>query len=418
VPLSTLGAPDELPRVEQRIRAAATRVRSALGLGEEPLSWSASGVRAERIAGLMKASSLVELEIAPKFLGCSSPGWREDFFLAATLSKYGHVFPRERLAAAAGARGDLASLLARWIIESFWANHRRPLRTYSWHGIEEFAIDGEADPEEFVASQPDGFRQQVLLFDRRNIFNSVIRQSALALSPEVTDPTLRNQLGRILERLGYQPSPPSRLPSRVPTRSASWQSLYEISCLVLEGFGVTFDPRRLIGAPGFVMDTWRVWQDLVGLGLRIGSPPGHVHLQARTTLGIGERRGAAPHSICVTPDIVLITNPNERVVVDAKYKGRVIAKRIRVAEADLYESLAFARGHRLSKVILVYPRVASAVHSPAPIGTTSVFERIHVDDVRITAVEVEVRGLSGRNGLRTFAKGLTDGVRGAAGPNP
>jgi 5-methylcytosine-specific restriction enzyme subunit McrC len=417
VPLAALVGSDDLPHIEQKLRAAGTRVRSVLGLEDDPVTWTAAGIRAERIAGLIKVSALLELEIAPKFLGCGSPTWREDFFLAATLSKYGHIFPRERLAAAAGARGDLASLLARWIIESFWANHRRPLRTYRRHRVEEFAIDGEVDPEEFVAPQPDGYRQQIVLFDRQNAFNSVIRQAVLTLTSEVTDPALRGQLGRVLEHVGYQKATPRRIPARLPSRSGSWQSLYEVSRLVLEGFGVSFNPRRIVGAPGFVVDTWRVWQDLVGLGLRIGAPPGHVQLQARTTLGTGQRRNEETRTICVTPDVVLAISGNERVIIDAKYKGRVAATRTRVAESDLYESLAFARAHNLQKVILVYPRVASTANPSEPVGTASVFDEIQVGDVRIAAVEIEVRGLSGRNGLRTFAKGLTDGIRAAAGPN-
>src|SRR5205807_10107836 len=114
-----------------------------------------------------------------------------------------------------------------------------------------------------------------------------ILAAVIALIPEVRDPSLRAQLGRVASQLGLQAPLPRLYPIRVPNRSNRWQPLYELSDLVLEGFGVRFDPRKFLRAPGFVMDTWRVWQDLVGLGLRIGSPPGQVRLQSRSHLGIG-----------------------------------------------------------------------------------------------------------------------------------
>jgi 5-methylcytosine-specific restriction endonuclease McrBC regulatory subunit McrC len=250
-----------------------------------------------------------------------------------------------------------------------------------------------------------------MVFDRRNCFNAVIRAAACTLIPEVTDPSLRAQLARVSHQLGEQDRPPRRLPLRVPSRSARWQTVYELAIMVLEGFGVVFDPRKLFRAPGFLMDTWRVWQDLVALGLRLGIPSGHLRLQHRSQLGVVVTGGGQQRAVSVRPDAVITLAPGQDVVVDAKYKGRVGESRAGISEGDLYESLAFARATNLSRVLLVYPRVADGPNLATAVGSTTEFERINVGSVSVIGVETEVRGLARSGGLRNFSLGLVDGLR-------
>ncbi|GIK51473.1 MAG: hypothetical protein BroJett014_04460 [Planctomycetota bacterium] len=158
-------------------------------------------------------------------------------------------------------------------------------------------------------------------------------------------------------------------------------------------------------APGFVLDTWRVWEDLLTVALRLSWGSGKVNVQRSVALGtrmvLGADGKAHSRTAWVTPDLDLSCG-GDGVLIDSKYKGRIGESKNRVSEADLYEALAFASASKRKRVILLYPAVARTP-SPQPVGTTTIFERIVVGDTAVFAGEVEVRGISKAGGLRRFA---------------
>src|SRR6185503_5493539 len=135
-----------------------------------------------------------------------------------------------------------------------------------------------------------------------------------------------------------------------------------------------------------------------------GSP--NVHFQkpeklgVRTVLEVGGKMTTRP--AWVTPDFSL-SGPS--LLMDAKYKGRAGEMRNRISESDLYEALAFARAWRGRYVVLLYPAIAQAL-SPKEPGTSTVFERVTVDDVGVIGMEIEVRGISAPGALRQFATNI------------
>ena len=72
-------------KAQDLLLRAGDRIRAILGLESVPLSLTTDKIQFQNVAGLLVLASGLELEIAPKFLG-NAPGWREDFFLLATLS--------------------------------------------------------------------------------------------------------------------------------------------------------------------------------------------------------------------------------------------------------------------------------------------------------------------------------------------
>lgn len=406
-------------RVAEQLRTAGERTARALNFSASPLSIAADRVQAAGFAGLLRAGPAIELEIAPKFLGGGAAGWREDFFFLATLSRHGRLLNAERLRALSGASSDLATLVARALIQMVHDQHRRPIRTYRRRSERGFAIEGEADAEELRVPDEDGFLQTVTRFDRSNPFNAAIRGAAADLLPLVRDAEARASLERVMLQLGPQPALRSARPRRLPSRSRSWQPTYDLAIDVLSGFGLSYAGGQAL-APGFVLNTWRVWEDLVTVGLRAHLGGQAVAAQRRLRLGDRRRRSEAGWSIArpldVVPDLWIdgADAGFGTLLVDAKYKGRWDGGRQRIEEADIYEALAFAQAGGVKKVVLVYPATATA--TSAPTGTARVLECVEVGEVQVWGVEVEVRGIAAAGGIRAFADGLVRRLRAIGAP--
>jgi 5-methylcytosine-specific restriction enzyme subunit McrC len=386
---------------------AGDRVRGILGLESVPLSINADRFQFQNVAGLLVLASGLELEIAPKFLG-SAPGWREDFFFLATLSHHGRLLDNEGLKSSASATSDLATLIGRSLVEMYWKNQRRPLRTYRRLPHSEFAIEGDFDPEDLSVPTEEGFSQSVTSFTRENPYNAVIRAAAAGLAPIVPDVETRVRLERLAQHLPHQQRPSRLQGRRMPSRSRAWQPTFDLSLDILRGLGGAYDPKNAL-APGYVMQTWQVWEQLVSLSLRNALMPKNVLLQSPSMLGTRTQDGAV-RVLNVVPDAIATVadcSGPRRIIVDAKYKGHVDRSATSISNADIYESLAFSRATGISEVVLVYPRpVKEAVHFRDEVGHAAEFSRVEADSILIRAVEVGVRGISGRSGLKNLTEAL------------
>jgi len=266
---------------------AGERIASSLGIATSPICVESQFVRIVDVAGLIRIAPGVELEIAPKFLGDDKTDrrWREDFFFLASLSKHGKILPSERLSANRTKTRDLPSLVARSIVEMHRDNSRRPLRTYRRVEEFDFAIDGDADPESIVFPTADGFAQTSVCYDRQNLFNGTIKASAVLLQEETTNSSLRLQLGRVSADLGPQKRLRISRHMALPNRARRWQDLYNLSVDTLQGLGLSFDPVRRLQCPGYIVNTWRVWEDFVTIAVRLAFSKDRVEVQRSLDLG-------------------------------------------------------------------------------------------------------------------------------------
>lgn len=404
-------------RIVEWLQRAGDRAALSLGFTNPPLQVLGQRVQATDFAGLLRISPSIELEVAPKFLGNMSLGWREDFFFLAMLSRHGRLLSSDRLRAVSGANADLATLVARALIQMYWDNQRRPIRSYRRCVERHFAAEGELDLEELRTPNDDGFAQTLIHYGRYNVFNAAIKAACADLHSEVQDAEARVSLERIMQRLGAQ-APIQRLQTRrLPSRSQSWKTTYDLALDVLRGFGMTYDSGKA-QAPGFVLSTWRVWEDLVTISLRAHLGGQAVAAQQGIQLGHRRRRvegdWSSRRALDVTPDLRIDGSKAGfgELLIDAKYKGRWNQGRQRIVEADVYEAMAFATAANADQIVLVYPKSSSA--SPTPIGTTTVFERIEINGLLIWGVESEVRGIAQSGGLRKFAAGMVEGMRSIA----
>jgi 5-methylcytosine-specific restriction enzyme subunit McrC len=404
--------------IKQLVRSTGERIAFNLGMTALPLTVERDSIMAMRVAGLVRIAPGIELEIAPKFLGREEAenGWREDFFFLAMLSKHGKVLSSERLRSGRSDARELPLLVARTMIQMQRANSRRPLRTYRRSSETSFDLDGDVDAESTVIPNADGFFQEYVRFDRRNEYNATIKAALRILQAEVRDPEICAQLGRALTELGDQASARAPRYRRLPSRSRRWQEQHDLAVDVQKGIGISFNPDSSPRSPGFVVSTWQVWEDLLTLAVRIGFPHSKIHAQQPLEWGSRERIVGGEYSekrtLPVKPDIrltsVIELDGRETLLLDAKYRTKVWLKQQRIDEADVYESLAFARAASVDTVILLYPAVPTDL--PVKLGSVTPFERVIVEGVQIYGLQVEVRGVSALNGLRTFSSNLRGGI--------
>lgn len=387
---------------------AGERARALLNLESSPVALIGGKTQFQNFSGLMVLARGLELEVAPKFLG-NKDGWREDFFLLATLSYHGRLLDEEGLRASAQADSDLATLIGRSLVQMYWQNHRRPLRSYRRIRLTEFAIEGDYDPEDLAVPSEDGFAQEITSFTRANPFNSIIRAAASQLAPVVPDAETRSRLERVADHLPRQPVPTRTIKRQVPSRARSWQPTYDLSLDILQGLGGAYDPKNAL-APGFVMTTWQVWEHLISIGLRSGLGGKNITVQAKHQLGFRQSDGKST-ALNVFPDVLARIREAEserNVVIDAKYKGHIERGAKTVSNADIYEALAFSRATSVKDVVLAYPRTFDALKpNSCQVGNAIEFSNVVVDDVRIRAVELGVCGISKRGGLKKFVAALS-----------
>lgn len=384
------------------------RVASSLGLSYNPIEIDGRGVRAIDFAGLIRLGPSLELEVAPKFLGLDATDarWREDFFFLSTLSRHGRLLASEGLEASGGAPRDLSTLVARSMASMYEARKRRPLRSYRRVKESDFFIDGDPDPTDLIFPSPDGFEQEVIHFDRRNGWNGAIHAAAKVLLPEVGDPSAASGLVRLIEDLSPQSWKGGFNRKQVPSRHLAWSPLHDLSVDVLNGLGMNYKQGNA-HSPGYLVSTWQIWEDLMTIGCKLGFGRAAVTPQKGFALGSRSKFAAGARSsvVSVIPDCVIESDGiRPKFLLDAKYKGHVEKGALRIAEADIYESLAFAKATGCERIALAYPALPNSAALPP--GTCTAFERIDIDGVLIVGTQVETRAISKNGALNQFSEKL------------
>lgn len=382
---------------------ASDRLQRELSVPDRPIEVSGDAIRVTGVAGLLRIAAGVELEVSPKFLGTDDPTWRSDFFIFASLSRFGRIFETEPVFGGYGERGDLATLVGRTAAGMFRTNRRRPLRLYQRRAWDGFDLEGDLDDEAIVAPSDAGFTQSAVSLTAENSFNGVLRDAFATLLPEIRHLDTRRQVERAAISLPRRSGPmPRRLPTRVPSRARHWQPLYDLALQITAGFGINYVGTSTT-APGYAMKTSNAWEDVVSLALE--ARMGRVAVRRQPRFPWASRDGK---KIPTRPDLI-VTYPLGAVVVDAKYKGRATDQARAISAADLYESFAFARACGLPHVLLVYPR--PHFQPRLEVGEPVVFDRIDVEDRIVIGVEVECRGLATHGGFTQFATRLSKGLQ-------
>ncbi|MHC1551286.1 hypothetical protein ACYJL1_22880 (plasmid) [Phyllobacterium sp. K27] len=113
--------------------------------------------------------------------------------------------------------------------------------------------------------------------------------------------------------------------------------MHELSVDVLGGLGINYTQGQA-RAPGYLVSTWRVWEDLLTVAIRLGFGRSAVVPQKGFPLGIKTKMSTGVMSrVSVFPDCVIEANgASPGMLLDAKYKGHVEKGVFRHAKLTLF----------------------------------------------------------------------------------
>ena len=396
--------PAQLPQLYRSIQQANRRLSASLRVKREVLQIADDRLRALGIAGVVQLDRGLELEIVPKFLGNGGdPAWKATLYLLSTLSKHGSILTSDRIASSTSYLHSLYEIAGRILSQEYLRCRRKPIRKYRKEQFREHAIDGEIDLSSVFERHPEGVQQTRIRFDRMNAYNAAIQAAARIVLPYTADPQVRRILSTAAAELGEQVPPPRRRLS-VPARNREWQPAYDLAFDIIQGLGSSYDVGRF-AAPGFVVDTWQLWQWPITTGLRMGSSGHTVVPQSQLLLG-SRSAGGRSAPVYVFPDIEVRSAgaAASLYLADAKYK--LLPDTGEIARSDLYEALAFCRAASAREMVLLYP---AGNPSPVP-GQVRKCTEYAIQDLLIHVVQVSFGAVTGRGGIHTFSSNLTAGI--------
>jgi len=392
------------------LQRAGERIQRTLSFKTSPFEQNSKGLLAKGIAGLVRLSSQLELEIIPKFLDGAEQDsdWRSDFYYLATLSRHGQLLANDQLSGSTATDRDLPTLVARAICDMFESNARNPLRHYKRIQERSFMLDGDIDFSEIVTPHPEGFLQSSIKYSPGNHWNATISTAAQLLYYEVTDPQLLNRLSRIFHALGNQKLARSSVAKIVPSRHKAWEPLYWLSWDIVKGFGLDYANGNAL-TPGYVVSTWQLWEDLLNVSAKLGYGFESVAVQPKFMLATRNTM-TGQRAANVYPDIVVSPKGEpQSFVFDAKYKTNSAKAYSRISEADIYEAMAFAQATGVETVVLGYP-MRARTETTIIVGEIDHFETVCLDNLTIYGVEIEVRGISKYRALTSLSINLRAGL--------
>lgn len=384
------------------IQRALLEKRSALAITDGKL-------RAFGVAGTIRLSKDIELEIIPKiFQNQDESNWKESLFLLSALSKYGNIIINEHIHSSTAYKDSLYDVAGRILAREYFTHRRKPIRQYRRERFNDFSIDGEINFELAFEKDPDGIPQERVSFDKINPYNATIKEAMRIVLPCVKDISIRQALNRAIQELGRS-SVVRRHRLKVPARNKEWADIYNLAFDILSGMGSTLENGEIM-SPSFIVDTWRVWEWLITTAFRVGlGSTLRVVPQATIPWGRKNMNGKIT-KVNVFPDVAIydllgLTEPI--FLVDAKYKvlsGRDFSD---IDRADLYEAFAFCRATGAKKLFLAYPMVAD---ENTEAGSMTNAANYDLEDITISAIKVAFGSITKQGDITAFCRKLSSEI--------
>ncbi len=397
--------------IKRLFQIANNKIKKALRLKRDPLIFEHDKVSAQSVAGTIKLSNRIELEIYPKFLKqrAKTIAWKEDFYLLSAMSKYGKLLSSEGIKSSTAMRSSLYELAARTLAEQYLMNHRFPIRKYRKDEFSDYSIEGDVVFERNFEVNLEGIPQEKINFDGRNIYNATILQAMNSVRKYVSDLKTLRVLEIAIARLSPQESIHT-LGRRLllPNRNRNWNDIYNLSYDILLGMGSVFDSGKIL-SPGFVASTWQIWEWLVSSAVKIGNKNMKVVLQDPIYFGDITIKGEIKEKtkINVHPDVAVYESKSGRpkYLLDAKYK--YLGPKDSISRADLYEAYAFCKAAKSDMIFMVYPLNSD---SECIDGSINVIQESMVDGKRIIVAKVSMTNIIDEGGIVSFSNNLVNSI--------
>lgn len=398
---------DSLQDLNDSIVAANKRICQKLGLQKNPLVLSDRRLRVCGIAGIVRLTKKIELEIVPKFLShTTNSSWKETLYLLSVLSKHGGILTNERILSSTSYIASLYDIAGRILAQEFQKNHRKPIRKYRKENFYDFSIDGDIDFASVLERNEDGIKQSLIRFDIHNEYNAVISKAMKIVIPYTSDNQARNILQTAIGMFGKQ-AEPMREKMHVPVRNKEWEETYALSYDIINGLANSFDAGKIL-APGFIVSTWQLWEWLITTGLPLANAPGTVKSQNPVQWG-NKKVGSQSYSVNVYPDVEILDTNSQQVLylVDAKYKVLINQATGEADRGDIYEAFAFCSATNTNVLFLAYPGDSGSNNPAGNVTQQSVYE---IGSKKIFVVTVDFGSISSRGGLFAFGHNLNLGL--------
>lgn len=406
--LAEMFTSSEIADIQAGIEQANKRIAHQLqSKRDNTLKISDGYLRALGVAGVIQLTNKVELEVIPKFLHSQRKNdWKAPLYLLATLSKHGSILTTERITASSSYLNSLYEIAGRILSQEYQKCKRKPIRQYRKEKFRDYAIDGEIELSKVFERHPDGIEQSRIRFDRMNPYNATIQEAMRVVQPFTTDLQVKNVLSRAISEFGNQGYPSSNK-LVVPARNKEWEQIYDLSYDIIHGLGTSYDAGRFV-APGFVVDTWQLWEWLITTGVKIGNQNRVVLAQNNTKWGFKETN-TTRYTINVFPDIEVREKNSTYTplyLVDAKYKLLANPATGEVSRSDLYEAFAFCKATSTHEIVLVYPDDKS---TELP-GTVRKCSTYYVHDIMVHVAQASFGSIREKGGILDFSENLSRGI--------
>lgn len=398
--------PAELDEIYYGIQKANKRIADNLKIKKDVLQLTDGRLRALGVSGVIQLSKNVELEVIPKFIAeHNEVDWKSTLYMLSTLSKHGSILTAERITASSSYLNSLYEIAGRILAQEYLKCRRKPVRQYRKEQYWDYAIDGEMELSMIFEHQPDGIEQSRIRFDRLNAYNATIREAMKVVQPFTTDSQVKNILSTAVSELGKQGSP-SRKKLSIPARNKEWETAYDLSFDIINGLGTSYDAGRFV-APGFIVDTWQLWEWLITTGIKLGNSKYNVFPQNKVCWG-NKHTSNGRYSVNVFPDIEVVSKENKTplYLIDAKYKLLKNKTTNEIEREDLYEAFAFCNATNTNKIVLVYPADESS-DIPGDVKKSATY---YINGVSVYVVQVSFGSIKDKGGIYTFATNLSEGI--------
>lgn len=381
----------------------------ALRIKRDALVVSDGMLRAIGIAGTIRLSKELELEILPKIFGDSyEDDWKESLFLLAALSKYGNIITNEHIHSNTAYKDSLYDIAGR-ILAREYSNHKRKLiRQYRHERFIDYSIDGEIDFDCAFEKNSEGIAQEKISFDIINPINATIQEAMKIVLPYVKESSIRRILIQAIVDFRQQmESKKGRL--IVPARNKEWKEIYNLSYDIISGMSSSFEDGEIL-SPGFIVDTWRIWEWLITVSLKVGlGNKLRVIPQAAVTWGQKQTVGKIIR-INVYPDVAIYSLSDgirPLFLVDAKYKLLSEKETIDIERNDLYEAFAFCHASGAKRIFLAYP---APLEPETESGSVRQICNYVIDDVTISVVKIAFGSIAKQGNITAFCRKMSDQI--------
>ena len=225
--------------------------------------------------------------------------------------------------------------------------------------------------------------------------------------PFIFDIRTKNILKTAIEELGNQKYK-NIGKQKIPVRNREWENIYNLAFDIVQGLGTSFTTGSFF-SPGFIANTWQIWEWLITTSVMIGTENKKVVSQHGKKFG-KKIYGKKEYSVNVYPDVIVYTKDNPNIpeyLVDAKYKLLVNEKTGEIDRNDLYEAYAFCETLDVDNIFLAYPTQTS---EKIPSGSVIRESLYRILGVNVIIVKVAFGPLNERNGIYSFSKNFVKGI--------